>query len=267
MSSWQDVIGRPKAKDHFVHLYEDDLSLTRRVGYYLREGLEKGEGVIAIASPEHRAAFARFLQEENVDVEQAVRSGQLIFLDAAETLARFMVNGQPDAERFESAVGSLVENADGRASFKGLRAYGEMVDLLWNSGNLSAAIELEELWHQLLRRQNLPLLCAYKIDILGTAFRQGAFQSVLAIHTHLLPVGDDGNLEEAVAQAMAEVLGPDSVTALNPLIEATQHCRTALRPVEARVVWLSKTLPQHCDEILARARIRYKALCAQTGSA
>ena len=42
-----------------------------------------------------------------------------------------------------------------------LRAYGEMVDVLWRRGEKSAALRLEELWNELQARRSFTLLCAY----------------------------------------------------------------------------------------------------------
>jgi hypothetical protein len=266
MPSWQDIVSQTRSGDHLVQLYEDEPSLTSRVTYFVLEGLRRREGIIAIATRSHREAFGRLLEGEGIDVERAIADGQLIFLDAEETLSRFMVDGQPDSDRFELSVGSLVERAAARAMVNGWRAFGEMVDVLWKSGNRFAATRLEQLWHRLLQRRSVPLLCAYQIDILGSAFREEAFQWVLALHSHLLPVGDEGILESAVAQAMEEVIGPERVKALDPLMAATQHSRVSLGPAEASVVWLSRTLPEYCDRIFRSARLRFVARCGGSGA-
>ena len=58
--------------------------------------------------------------------------GRYIALDAAETLAKIMVEGFPDAARFREVIGKLViqaQNEAGHAS--GVVAFGELVALLW----------------------------------------------------------------------------------------------------------------------------------------
>jgi hypothetical protein len=42
-----------------------------------------------------------------------------------------------------------------------VRAFGEMVALLWAEGKRGAALRLEELWHPFCEREQLPLFCAY----------------------------------------------------------------------------------------------------------
>jgi hypothetical protein len=263
-TSWKELLARVRPRDHLVQLYEDDDSLTSRVSHYLREGLEREEAVVAIATPPHREAFQRQLAHDHVDIDRAVDRGQLIVLDAEETLAQFMVDGRPDSDRFQANIGSVLDGAAERDARRGLRAYGEMVDLLWRDGNLSAAVHLEHLWHRLLRRRALPLLCAYRIDIFDGSFHEESFQAVLAIHSHLMPVGNGDQLEKAVRRGMEEMLGRDTVAGLAPLIAAAQYPRVVLCPAEAAVVWLARALPHRSEEILARARFHHAALCAGT---
>jgi len=42
-----------------------------------------------------------------------------------------------------------------------VRAYGEMVALLWDAGDVLGAIELEKLWNELARDLNFSLWCAH----------------------------------------------------------------------------------------------------------
>jgi signal transduction histidine kinase len=68
-----------------------------------------------------------------------------------------------------------------------VRAYGEMVDLLWKDGNASAALRLEELWNEESARHSFELLCAYAM---GSFYREGdheRFLRVCSSHTHVLP--------------------------------------------------------------------------------
>ena len=85
----------------------------------------------------------------------------MIFLDAREMLSTFMVGSMPDPERFKSAVGSVIERSGRRTDRPCVRAYGEMVDLLWKDGNPAAAIWLEELWNDLASTHSFSLMCTY----------------------------------------------------------------------------------------------------------
>ena len=160
MLSCGELLDQPEPEGHFVQLYgKDDRALTRNVARYLSEGLRRGDGILVIATADHRGMLVRKLKEERA-YSKAVLEGRLVFLDAAATLARFMVDGEPDRGRFESVVGEALNGVQSRAVHTGVRAYGEMVGLLWVGGERAAAVHLEELWNQLLESSTVSLFCA-----------------------------------------------------------------------------------------------------------
>ena len=75
---------------------------------------------------------------------------------------------------------------DARAHGTRVRAYGEMVALLWDLGDVSGAVELEELWNALQQDHEFDLLCAYPTSALGDA-RLADVSEVCALHTQVLP--------------------------------------------------------------------------------
>jgi hypothetical protein len=77
-----------------------------------------------------------------IDLPEARGCGRYIALDASEALGRFMVGGRPDAARFKIAIGQLVSGAV--ESAPNVRIYGEMVAVLWDEGNVAAAIALRQ---------------------------------------------------------------------------------------------------------------------------
>ena len=81
---------------------------------------------------------------DGVDVDGACFRGRLLLLDAEETLATFMAGRMPDAELFMATVGGVIEKRLRTGGTSGLRAYGEMVDVLWKAGNTDGALKLEE---------------------------------------------------------------------------------------------------------------------------
>ena len=69
----------------------------------------------------------------------------------------------------------------------GIRAYGEMVDVLWRDGNTDGAIRLEELWEELGESYAFSLLCAYAMGNFYKTTDVGAFREICHRHTHVLP--------------------------------------------------------------------------------
>jgi hypothetical protein len=83
-------------------------------------------------------------------------------------------------------VREVVQSVKRSGRFKTVRAYGEMVNLLWTH-NLPAALRLEELWNEVIQELSLSLFCAYHLDGEGKA--QRTFPPDLrAVHTSVIPV-------------------------------------------------------------------------------
>jgi PAS domain S-box-containing protein len=97
-----------------------------------------------------------------------------------------MVDRSPDKTLFHRQIGALVAKA-GDGGRRSVRAFGEMVALLWAEGNSEAAIQLEELWNQLSRTYAFSLLCAYPMSNFNGAADADAFGKVCHAHSKVLP--------------------------------------------------------------------------------
>ncbi len=171
-------------RDHVVQFYNDDGELTERVGGYLREAVLDGGVAIVIATAAHRAAFEARLADAGVDVTAAAGRGAYLAFDAAETLGRFMIDGRPDRAGFEDAVGTLIAATVRNGA--PVRAYGEMVALLWDDGFVGAAIELEALWNELGGRYPFSLFCAYPAQSVTGNGHFDAFNEVCLLHAGIV---------------------------------------------------------------------------------
>jgi hypothetical protein len=250
----------PERCGHVVQFHEADARLlVRNVSRYLLEGLKRGNGQLVVATPARLQAISRQFETMGADLAACVRQERITCLDAEETLAKFMSGGQPDWNRFDASVGAVVRDAAARSQFTGLRAYGEMVGLLWKAGRYSSAIRLERFWDQLLHAHSFSLFCAYPIDVFGSEFQMGALDAILKTHTHLLPAGKNEDLEKALDESMNEILGRRA-EGLRSLINANLRPSWATVPrAEATILWLRSNLPDDAEEILVRARLRYRA--------
>jgi PAS domain S-box-containing protein len=152
------------AEPHDVEFYSSEESLTESVARYVGVGLSDGQAVVVIAGTEHRDAFLDRLRAMCFDVDRARASGMLVVLDARATLSEFMVGELPDPDRFRSKIGPVLEKAAVLARGNGVRAYGEMVDILWREGRQHAALRLERLWNELATAFSFRLLCAYGVS-------------------------------------------------------------------------------------------------------
>ena len=158
-------------RDHVVQFYRRDEELVDRVGLHLAEALRTGKVAIVVATSEHTEALETLLAGAGIDVVSARVDGRLISLDAAAALSRFMVDGHPDPEGFEAVIGATVRAAAGTG--RAVTTFGEMVGLLWDAGNVQAAIEVEGMWNELGRELPFTLWCAYRAEAdCGEAFSE-----------------------------------------------------------------------------------------------
>jgi PAS domain S-box-containing protein len=186
----------PHPHDHAVQFYDDDSFLATVVSEFLVRGLSANQPVVIVATPSHRRAFLEGLRGHGIDVESARSSGQLTVLDARQTLKKICVDEQPDAQRFRSVIGGVIRRSLTGREGAPVCAYGEMVDLLWKSGNPAGAIKLEELWNELASSYDFSLLCAYNMGNFSSASDAEQFATICNQHTHVIPTeryvqGDD----------------------------------------------------------------------------
>jgi len=238
----------------------DEKPLFRNVGRFLYEGWKHGETLIVIGTSQHIARFSEELASIGADADTALRQDKLIFLDARQMLAQFMCGGQPDAERFRATIGPLLARAGSSAGSKGVRAYGEMVNVLWKEGNLGGAIQLERLWNDLLRDFEFILFCAYQIDIFDGGIPMTDLNPILCSHTHLLPTAG-ADLEGAITGAMREIIGFRSEIVSNQIKSYYRPSWASMPASEAIIFWLKNNLPDQAQAILERARQTVPATC------
>jgi MEDS: MEthanogen/methylotroph, DcmR Sensory domain len=145
--------------EHIAQFYEDDGVLLDTLTGFVGGGLKSGESTIVIATADHLKALEQRLCDSGVDVEAMRSRNQYIDMLAEQALAKFMVKRWPDDQLFSAFVTDVISVA--RTNGCRVRAFGEMVALLWARGDTAATVRLEFLWQQLCRAQDFSLFCAY----------------------------------------------------------------------------------------------------------
>lgn len=173
--------------EHFVQFYKNDSFLIDEVSNFIGPALQAGAAGIVIATRPHLNQLGQRLQQD-VSPLHPVRfpAGAYLPLDAEATLARFMVNGWPDAARFNDVMEGIFRQAPVSTCDRVL-AFGEMVALLVGAGRFDAAMRLEELWNELAERLEFSLLCAYSMADFESDTDATAYQAVCAAHTRVWP--------------------------------------------------------------------------------
>jgi hypothetical protein len=177
---------------HAVRFYEDETSLCRIVSGFIGEGIAIGQPALVIATAAHNECILENLRASGVDVAALQRKNELLMLDARDTLNLFMEDGLPNPERFHEVAAGALRRVAGSPD-RTIRAYGEMVDLLWKDGRSAASIKLEMLWNRLAGTHDFSLLCGYAM---GNFYKDVTIEDVCRHHTHR--VSDTGETSAMV---------------------------------------------------------------------
>jgi hypothetical protein len=171
--------------EHSVQIYTDDTAFLDSLAGFVAGGLKAGEAVIIIATAAHRASLEYRLRALGFHLQSAAQHDLYISLDAKETLAKFMVRGWPDDNLFKQLVKTLLTRA--RKNALRVRAFGEMVALLWAEGHSGATVRLEHLWTEFCHTETFALFCAYPKSGF-TKDADASLQEICSAHSKIIPL-------------------------------------------------------------------------------
>ena len=192
------------AGHHVVQFYGHDDELAERVVGYLLGALGGGGVAIVIATPEHRREFGDRLTRAGADLAAAADSGTYLALDASETVRKLMVEGRLDGAAFDRVIGTVIRQAG--TGGRPVRAYGEMVALLWDDGLVNAAIQLEGMWAEVGRTHPFSLFCGYPAGSVTGDGHLDAFAAVCRLHQEVVglsPAGTSGSAGPGAVRTFA----------------------------------------------------------------
>jgi hypothetical protein len=229
------------AGTHAVQLYEDDAFLIEILARVVGEALESGDAVVTLATRHHQDALDERLALRRIDVGAARDLERYVTLDAETTVATLTADGEIGAEQFDATIVPALDRA-ARATVGGrVRAFGELVSLLWMRSRRDTALALEALWEkEQARRRGFSLLCAYPLTAFGSADDTPRFDAMCRHHTHVAPAESYATLDSAGArlraiaalQQKALVLEGVTVRGTGDIVAvACKHCRRTLLEV------------------------------------
>ena len=178
-------VGAGRTQHHEVGFYSNDRHFLDHVTRFIAAALKAENAAIVVATESHRRSLLSELRAEGLDVTAAVKEGRYIPLDAADTLSTFMVNGMPDPVRFLELLGDLVMTAGDAAKTGNPRVslFGECVHLLWEQGNLEAAIQMEKLGNKLTQMYAVDVLCGYFLGSAASEMDDYIFERICTEHS------------------------------------------------------------------------------------
>lgn len=170
---------------HSVHFYDQDEALIQRLSNIISSAINTGNASLVVATEAHRTQLLAALQNRNGDLKAIQEDGRFSLCDTHAMLAKFMVDGMPDAQLFSIALKQVIEKARSAAwnTQPGLTVFGEMVAVLWQEGNIDGALRVEELWNDLLSRHAFHLHCAYPRVLFDD---RSQIRAVCEQHSHVL---------------------------------------------------------------------------------
>ena len=180
--------------DHVVQIYENDGIFLDALTGFVGGGINGGECVIVIATENHLNALNSRLRDYGISIDTLINDDRYIPVEAEEVLSMFMVDEWPDEKLFMQTISSLLIR--GQSKGRQIRAFGEMVALLWAKGMNGATVRLEYLWNKYCEQHEFCLFCAYP----KTGFTQDINESIMNIcscHTKMIG-GNEKQLTEVV---------------------------------------------------------------------
>ena len=194
------------AGNHIVQVCQNDTSQVAAVTHYIQEGLLNNEAVIVFARPALRQAVISKMDGLGLDVQTFKSQGQIKFFDAEFLLLSFLIEGELEDSAFQEFIGLPIQAA--QLKFGKVRAFGEMVNVLWKKGQYDTAMQLEDFWNDLSKKLEFSLLCSYSLDNLDPNAYDDSLELICKCHKHLVPV-EESDLSESTADdgAMLDVFG------------------------------------------------------------
>jgi hypothetical protein len=156
--------------DHTLIFYEDDSALLDGLSHSICSAICSGNSAIIVATAAHHDGLVTYLRNRCPDAHTAIIEGRLFLLDAEEMLSKITVGGQLDPDRAITVLGSYIAILTAAAHGKNpyVFAFGELVALLWERGNQTAALHLELLCRQIVQHLPLQLCCGYPMRLFPT---------------------------------------------------------------------------------------------------
>jgi hypothetical protein len=180
--------------DHVLQVYDNDDIFLDALAGFIGGGINSGDCVVLIATSRHLGSIQQRLIDYGISVQTLIEDDRFIPLDAETILSKFMRDGWPDEQLFNETVTQLFKKAECKG--RHIRAFGEMVAILWEKGYHGATVQLEHLWNNFREKNNFTLFCAYpKAGFTGNIHE--SIKTICNCHTKMID-GTERQLTEVL---------------------------------------------------------------------
>jgi DNA-binding NarL/FixJ family response regulator len=181
LASVSTVAQRLGTGAHVVQFGANGHTVLNEVGDHLAAALRRGDLTVVVMAPAARQGIEERLLALGNDLAAATVDGRYLSLDAAESAFQITRGGRIDPDLLEGMVNDL-ERRRVAAGAQRVALFGEMATLLLQSGNVQAALQLEQLWGELTRKLPFLTICSYPTQSFGPAAPAGIFERLCAAH-------------------------------------------------------------------------------------
>ncbi len=144
---------------HLIQLYENEEVFLTTLESFVTCGFRANDSVVILATDDHLLRLNGRLLAQGFNITKLKEQQRYLPINADEALGHFMVKDWPDRTRFRRYVSRIISSAKG-VGYK-VRAFGELVSVLWANGHSGATVQLEHLWEHFIHEEKLSLFCAY----------------------------------------------------------------------------------------------------------
>jgi len=169
---------------HNVGFYFDECDFLDDLTRFIGTALKAGNAAVVVATEAHREGLLPRLQAHGVDIVKAMEQRRYIALDAAAMISSLTINSELNPDLFLKVAGDLIMAAGGTLKKENARVAicGECDPPLWTIGNGEAAIELEKLWNEIVKRYDVDILCGYSLGTVQHSMDSQLFERICALH-------------------------------------------------------------------------------------
>lgn len=189
-----DRAGPEHGHSHEIVKTSDPGETIRGVCDFVRSGLVRpvtaddpypGASVV-IATPTHWHDLERSLVDAGVDVPGHLATGRLTVLDADETLPQLLQGGPACVDGTALRQLFIPSLRTTHEAWGHIAAYGEMTALLWERGDVVAALDLENEWNSLTDESTFSVCCRYPQEDRRPCAVQTQWDELDSLHTAII---------------------------------------------------------------------------------